>query len=204
MELFDKDGNKVEAFSQEDLDARIAEATQKAKDDFGTDITAKLESFQAELDKRDAKIKELEESEMSEGQKQRLKKKAEEAGEKLSEMEERMMEKFSSLETQLNQNKQSSIQSMIKEAADGDDAMAEKIIAELAFIGGEGLDDAQRVAKAVALAQASQPKPGALDGVDMGARGEGTPQGGDGESEGSKEVRKLLGISDQDAAKFNK
>jgi len=194
----DADGNEVEAFTQEELDAKLSETT-KANE------TA-LATAKAEHDKAIADLNtKLEEAGLSDAQKKRLKDDKEAAEKLLETVRAETTAKITELEGKIfGGHKSRMINAVAK-----DDETRQKVTAKVETLmkTGEYTNDEAGIAKAVADASTiitgAKPAPGLLDNISgAGDRGAGHDKGAGEESAASKEQRKLLGISDEDAKKY--
>jgi len=202
--LFDKDGNEVEAFTQEELAAKNKEAVDaylKENPDKGAD----LKKAQEELATATEKIKALEGAGGSDGQKKRLIEERDAAQAALKTMEEKFGKELGEIKATLFGGfKAKALATLSK----GDKQLADKIQLEYDGFAGEAKTEgeiAERMAKAFTLVSGSKPAPSFLDSLSNGgARGDGGHSSGAApESEASKAQRKAMGISDEDVKKFS-
>lgn len=210
--LFDKDGNEVEAFTEDELKEKQQEAIDKYKEE-NPDKASELEQAQKDLEAAKNKLKEYEEDDDEggddkggDGQKKRLKKERDEALEKVQELEKTMTEEIKNL-------KQSAIEGpkskLLNALSGGDEELKKKI--ELEYDGFAGDPEnaeavEQRLTKAYTLATGNKPTPELLDGISNGGnRGVDQNHINKGpETENSKAMRNVFGITDQDVEKYGK
>lgn len=190
MKLYDADGNEVEAFTADELKTH-----------------PEMVKLQTALTDAEKKAKEAENGGMSEGQKNRLKREAEEAQQALNTFKTDMEKKMTEF--------QNSVFSGIKTKAlntfsKGDKDASEKINLKYESLmkTGEYTNDENGITKAMAdaatLVNGSRPAPNLMNNItNAGDRGENNPAGKAKEaSEGEMALRKPLGITEEDIKKY--
>lgn len=199
--LFDSEGKEIEAFTQEELEAKNKEAVE---------AWAKEHGKEAELTVAQQKITELEEQITkgggSEGQKERLKNDKEAAEKALTELKDSMAKEISDLKTSIT----SGFRKKALDKVTTDAETRTKIEARLDSLlkTGEYPSDEDGILRAVSdaatLVTGSKPQQGFMDGMaGAGEKGNDQQHVQTGpETEASKAQRKLLGISDEDVTKF--
>lgn len=208
--LFDEQGNEVEAFTEEELKTKNQEAIDAYIKE-NPDKSDELTKANGDLEEATKKIKEFEEAGGGdEGQKKRLleeKKKAE------GTLEE-VVKNFTKQITDLKEGFVSGAkEKIITKLSGGDEELRKKI--ELEYDGySEGKDapanDVEvqdRLTKAFTLATGAAPEPNFMDGmVNAGSKGNKEDGGAGGskeeENQNSKNIRKVLDISDDDVKEF--
>lgn len=200
MKAFDLNGNEIEAFTQEELDAKQKEAVEAYAREHGKE--AELTAAQTKIAELEAQIA----TAGNPGQKERLKTEKEQAETALGELRTTMTKEISDL-------KESITSGFKKKALDRVTSDAEartKIEARVASLmkTGEYTNDEEGIMRAVSdaatLVNGAKPAPGFMDSM-SGAGDRGNPQTHaqtGPETPAAKEQRKLLGISDEDVAKY--
>lgn len=208
--LFDKDGNEVEAFTPEELEAKKKEALDEYIKN-NPSKAGEFEKLQKDLETATNKLKEMEEGGGNDdAQKKRLKdekKAAEDALKTGLEGFRKEMDEFKNNFISGHKNK------VLEKLSKGDPELKKKIEFEYDQYS-EGkkapaneIEIQERLTKAFTLATGNKPAPNFMDGAaGAGQRGEGH-NGGSGnakepESDNSKNMRKAFGITDKDVEKF--
>jgi len=192
-ELYDEEGNAVEAFTEKDMDARIEEAT-KGHDDTVADLTGKLEKEQAK-EKNFAKLRDSK----KEVDNEEVKK------------EEENKTTIEDLKTQIEDAKGAGVSkvlemqrtNVINEIADGNEELAAKIEANYKLINkpeGTAKEIAERAKDAYILSMnVSMDEIAGGDIVPPSGPGRAVgSSGGDDASADLKDMGKQFGISDAD------
>lgn len=205
--LYDKDGNEVEAFTQEELKAKQDEAIEtylKENPDKGGDLT----KLQTELADAKKKLEDFEKAgNGNDAQKQRLIQEKKDAENTLATTVAKLQKDMDDFKGGiLNGAKETALKNLTK----GDKELQAKIELRAANLTGypdtaEGV--AQKLADAFVLATGTKPAHGFMDSVtSSGGKGTGNlEKGGAGvETDGSKQIRTGLGITDQTEAKYGK
>lgn len=212
MKLFDKDGNEVEAFTQEELDEKLKEEVDKAKGENADKIEElgkKVANFET-LEKENEELKgKLEEGEGEggkgeSGQAKRLKEDKEKIAQDFKEYKEKTQEELDSLKGAVFGGAK---QKAISKFAEGDDELAKKIDFEYSQFKNEGdspEDIESKIEKAARIVNAEQSIPFFNGNIASGSdRGDlQKHKVGGQESEASKEIRKELGVTDKDVEKY--
>lgn len=209
MKFFDKDGNEVEAFTQEDLDAKTAEAVDEYKEaNPGNDD--ELKKANNELAVAQAKLKEFEDSDEGgdgknkDGQKARLIKERDDAIKERDEALKSSQDGINALNQKINGNTKNRI---VSQLAGDDEELRAKIEAEYDNFAGDPEDDVEiqeRLEKSYTLATGSKPSPEFMDGTTSphGKGDESKKVSEAGETQNSKNIRNVFGITDQDVEKY--
>ncbi len=208
--LFDKDGNEVEAFTPEELEAKKKEAIDeyvKNNPDKGTELTA----AQTALKEAQDKLKEFEEGGGDDdAQKKRLKAEKKTAEDALKTAVEGLTKQMNDMQTNFLAGHKTK---MLEKLSGGDPEKKKKIEFEFDQYN-EGkkapaneVELAERMAKAATLATGAAVTPNFMDGMSSAGQRGDSQNGGGGkvqveESENAKAQRKAFGISDEDAKKF--
>lgn len=207
--LFDKDGNEVEAFTPEELEAKKKEAL----DNYIKENPVKKDEYEklkTDLDAAQTKLKEFEAGGGDDAQKKRLKEAAENAKKALE-------EGMSGIRKEMDDFKSSFIsgykEKVLAKLSKGDPELRKKIELEYDQYN-EGKkapaneqELTERLVKATTIATGTKPAPNFMDGMNNAApRGDGK-NGGSGETkepetENSKAMRKAFGITDKEAEKY--
>ena len=197
--LYDAKGNEVEALTADEVAAQKAEleTTHQAA------LKEKEDAAAAALAEVNAK---LEEAGLSDAQKKRLKEQKEIAEVALKEMTENFGKQIKDLEARLFGGQKTKLIN----AVTGDDETRQKVSAKVETLlkSGDYANDEEGIARAVAdaatIITGARPQPGFMDNISgSGARGNVQTHGANQpETDGAKAQRKLLGISDEDAAKY--
>lgn len=200
--LFDANGNEVEAFTPEELEAKQQEALDAYLKEH-PDQSDALTKAQTDLEAATAKLKELGEKDDKDPQKQRLIKERDEALDAVEEVKTTLTKEISDLKTNIFGGAKEKILSKL---AAGDAELRKKIETEYDGFAGEAANEQQiqeRLTKAYTLAKGVPPAPNFMDSM-----GSAAPRGVDQnhgvqtqETDNSKAMRKAFGITDQDAAK---
>jgi hypothetical protein len=204
--LFDAAGNEVEAFTPEELEAKKKEALDEYLKDH-PDQSEAVKTAQQDLEVAKNKIKELEENgggDGNKGQKDRLLKERNDAENKLKELTDTFTKEISSLKETFFGGIKGKI---LDKLSGGDKNLRDKIEKEYSEFKGDATTEAQiqeRLTKAYTIAKGTAPTPGFMDGLGgAGDKGNGEHKGtGAQESENAKAQRKVLGISDDVAKKY--
>ena len=200
--LFDANGNEVEAFTEEEIEAKKQEAIDAYLKEH-PDQSEALTQAQKDLETAQNKLKELEGKDDKDPQKQRLIKERDDATAALEEVKTSLTKEINDLKTSIFGGAKEKILSKL---AGGDAELRKKIETEYDGFAGEATNEQQiqeRLTKAYTLAKGVPPAPNFMDGMGNAApRGEDQSHGVQGqETENAKAMRKVFGISDQDAAK---
>lgn len=200
--LFDENGNEIEAFTKEEFEAKKKEALEEYAMN-NPDKSGELKTAQDELLLVQAKLKELEEMGGSEGQKKRLKAEKEEALNKVSEIEKKLTGEMKALKDSIFGGRKTKVLDALSK---GDVELRKKIELEADGFRGDPVNEIeleQRLIKAATIVMGNKPQPNFMDGMSHGGtRGVDTQKQGQ-ESENSKEMRKVFGITDEQAKKFS-
>lgn len=208
---FDESGNPVEdVFTKEELETKNQEAIDNYIKE-NPDKSEELDTANKAVEEANNKIKELEEDGGGDDeQKKRLIKEKKDAENSL----EGVVKNFTK---QINDMKEGFVSGaktkMIEKLSGGDEELKKKIEHEYDFIS-EGKDspandvDVQdRLTKAFTLATGAKPEPNFMDGmVNAGGKGNNDDGGAGGnkeeENNNSKNIRKVLDISDEDVKNY--
>jgi len=209
--LFTETGEEVEAFTQEEFEAKQEEIKKEHEDALAEAEKKSQEAIDAAKAEHDAAIAELntklEETGLSDAQKKRLKEDKEEAEKRLKEVEEITGKKIKDLEDRIfGTHKDKLIKASAK-----DDETREKVKAKVETLmktgDYENTEDgiARAVSDATIVVTGAKPQPGFMDNI-TGAGERGNDQRHNasevGETTSSKVLRKNMGISDEDVQKF--
>jgi hypothetical protein len=203
--LYDVDGNEVEAFTPDELEAKKKEAVSEYLKS-NPDKSAELEKAKKDLDDATKKIEELGQN-GNDQQKARLKSEKEAAQNALKEMTDKFTLEINSLkDTFVAGTKNKVLTALTK----GDKELQEKIdlkYKSLMKTGDYTNDEAgitQALTEAATLVTGAKPTPGFMDGMasagDKGLPQKNSPKGP--ETENAKAMRSVLGISDKEAEKY--
>lgn len=200
--LFDANGNEVEAFTPEELEAKKQEAIDAYLKEH-PDQSAALTQAQKDLETAQNKLKEIEGKDDEDPQKKRLIKERDDANAALEEVKTTLTKEITDLKTNIFGSAKEKILSKL---AGGDAELRKKIETEYDGFAGEAVNEQQiqeRLTKAYTLAKGVPPAPNFMDSM-----GSAAPRGVDQnhgvqtqETDNSKAMRKAFGITDQDAAK---
>lgn len=201
-ELFDKDGNKVEAFTQEEFEAKKKDAIEEyAK--ANPDKTAELTTAQQALNEAKTKIEQFEKDGGSDEQKKRLKEGKDEAEKALSSVTEKLTKEMKDLKDSVFGGQKNK---MLEALSKGDVETRKKIELEYDSFKGEPANEVEiqeRLVKATTIVTGNKPQPNFMDGSTNGnTKGAHDGSGSAVETEASKQMRTAFGISDADATKF--
>lgn len=188
--LYDADGNEVEAFTADELKTH-----------------PEMVKLQTALTEAEKKAKEAENGGMSEGQKNRLKREAEEAQNALNTFKTDMEKKMAEFQNSMFSGIKTKALSAFSK---GDKDIGEKINLKYESLmkTGEYSNDEAGITKAMAdaatLVSGSRPAPNLLNNItSAGDRGENNPVNNKREaSESEVALRKPLGITDEDIKKY--
>lgn len=201
--LFDKEGNEVEAYTKDEIETQKTEALESYKK-ANPDTKDQFTKLQKELDDTKVLLEKAEKGGMSEGQKDRLKKAADEAEQRLKDFEKTTNDKIDSLKASIVEGPR---RKLIERLSGGNAEMKEKIELKLKSLTGyeaseEGVT--KQVVDAYTLVMGNAPKPEVLDGIgSAGGRGNGGgPEKNQPVTENSKKIQGAFGISDQEAEKY--
>lgn len=208
-ELYDSEGNAVEAFSSEEVEEKVAEATESVKQE--------VEEINSE---QEQKIAELEETLGKEQEKEKnfAALRAKKEGDEPVEGQKETQATIESLQEQIEEAKNAGVSrvvelqrsSVFKELADGDPDLEEKIAANYELINKpEGtVDEIAERARDAYIMSMEIGHEDLIDGPITPPEGPGSPVGGGGGASGvSSEVKDLgrqFGLSDADWDKYNK
>ena len=202
--FFDEQGNEVEAYTEEELEAKKKEALDEyAKQN--PDKAEELEKAQKDLEDAQKKLKEYEETGGGDDhQKQRLKDKAKTAEQALEEVRENFTKEIKELKEGFLSGHRTRI---LDRLSGGDEEVKKKIEFEADQFVGDVKNEVeleQRLTKAATIVNAQTPIPNFTDNLSgAGSRGDKqTHEVSTQESENSKTMRKALGITDEDAEKY--
>lgn len=202
--FFDADGKEVEGFTAEEFETKKGEAI--------AEYTKSNPSKATELADAQKKITDLEEKIKTgggnEGQKERLKEAKEAAEAALKDLKTTFEGEIKGLKDQISGTIKAKRGQMV-DAVSGKDADKKAKIdlkVDALMKTGEYTNDEAGIAKAVAdaatLVNGNRPSPQLLDGITGGgARGEGNHNAAAQETEAQKQMRKNLGITDEDVKK---
>lgn len=185
--FLNESGEEIEAFTPEEVEAKINEAKSGYIPATEVEtIKTQLNSLQIEKQELEDKLKEAVKSDDKNGESV------------INKMKEELDNKISAIQESIINNEK---QSIISKIAGGDKELEKKI--ELEFENINGKDITERVIKAYKIVS-DKPVPGILDGViNFGGKGSNpTRLGKDEESDNSKAIRSILGISDEDVKKY--
>lgn len=200
--LYDENGNEVVAFTQEEFEAKKKEAVEEYAQN-NPDKSGDLKTAQDELLLAQAKLKELEDMGGNEGQKRRLKQEKEDASAKLIEVEKRLAGEMKALKDSVFGGRKIKILDALSK---GDVELRKKIELEADGFKGEATNEIeleQRLMKAATIVIGNKPQPNFMDGMsDGGKRGVDIKMQGQ-ESDNAKEMRKVFGITDEQAKKYS-
>lgn len=197
--LFDAEGKEIEALTPEEFEAKKAEIVKEA--------TSGFEAKNAETQKQIEDLtKKLEEAGLSDAQKKRLKEDKEAAEVLLKQVREESDKKIDELRTQIFGGQRTKLVNGLAK----DDETRQKINAKVEVLmkTGEYANDEEGIRRAVTdaatIITGARPAPGFMDGISgAGDRGDGHSGKSNGvETDGSKALRKAMGISDEEAKKF--
>lgn len=208
--LFDKDGNEVEAYTPEELEAKKKEAIDEHIKN-NPDKKDEYEKLKTDLDAANVKLKAFEDAGGNDDAQKRRLKEAKETAEKA------LAETVSGFRKEMDEFKNNFISGhktkVLDKLSKGDPELRKKIEFEFDQYS-EGkkspaneAEVTERLTKAFTLATGNKPTPNFMDGVsNAGGRGEGN-NGGSGkpqeaETDNSKAMRKVFGITDKDVEKF--
>lgn len=203
--LFDAEGNEVEAFTPEELEAKQKEAVDKYIAE-NPSKNEEYESAKKELDDAKKKLEEYEKNnEGNDEQKKRLKNEKKEAEDAVKNLQENFKKEISELKEGIMKGHR---EKMLDTLSNGDPELRKKIEYEYdEYSKGKDtpvdeIEVKDRMAKAATLAMGQAPTPGLLDGISSaGQKGEesyGGAKNQEPETENSKAIRKVLGITDKD------
>lgn len=203
QKLFDADGNEIEAFTAEEVEASKKEALDAYMAEH-PDQTEALTKLQADLAQANSDLEKATGAGMSEQQKQRLLEAKKEAEKKLTEFQETTMTQIKTLTDMVIGGPR---KAMLEKLSGGNKELREKIEFAEKELAGEAKTPEEAVArltKAYTLATGAAPRPGVLDNM-AGTPGRGDHQThtvGEVESDNSKAIRKNLGIPDAAVKEF--
>lgn len=202
IEYLDEDGNKLEGFTQEELD----EAREEAKEEITTEHEESKQELESQIEEQKKLVEEKEEELSKAANKdtnfKKLRDSKNEAEKKLTDLESKIDEKLQGIESKIND---SGMERMFNEAAKGDKDLAEKVKVAYNSFKGEPKDAKEveeRLSNAVTLAGGNTAvNPLNAPGVGAGA---GSPPGGQliskGKiSESAKDILPKLGITEEEA-----
>lgn len=210
-ELFDAEGNPVEAFTEEEVSEKIEKAKEEAKTELETEKTEALDALKEEHTKTEeelqGKIVELEEEMEKVGKKdynwERLRKSKEELETSLKKEREETDKKIEAVRTEIRGSK---VDNTIRELVGTDQELFDKVKYHFGLFGGESKDEDEfkkRIDNAYLLATGEKPKSPLFTGVARTGGGKPplTPTGEGKITEGGREVAKKMGITDEELKK---
>lgn len=201
--LLDKDGNEVEAFTEEELKEKQKEAIAEYVKS-NPDKSAEFKKLQDDLAEA---TKKLDEGGMNDGQKERLKKAKEDAEAKLAENVTTLTKEISDLkENFVGGIKNKALDALSKKDPDVRAKIDLKYVS-LMKTGDYKNDEAgitQALTEAATLVTGNKPAPNFMDNISgAGIRGDNQNNKGDvQETENSKNMRTVFGIKDADVKKY--
>lgn len=201
--FYNEKGEEVEGFTKEELEAKTKELIKEFAQN-NPDKSEDLQKAQDELLAANTKLKDLEEMGGNEGQKRRLKAEKDEAQTKLAEVEKKLTGDMKALkESIFGERKTKVLDALTK----GDVELRKKIELEADGFKGEPANEIemeQRLVKAATIVTGNKPQPNFMDGMSHGGtRGVDDKRGVIQESDNAKEMRKVFGITDEQAKKFS-
>lgn len=201
--FYNEKGEEVEGYTKDELEARTKESIEEFAQN-NPDKSADLQKAQDELLAANAKFKELEEMGGSEGQKKRLKAEKDEAQNKLAEVEKKLTGEMKALKDSIFGGRKTKVLDALTK---GDVELRKKIELEADSFKGEPANEIeleQRLVKAATIVMGNKPQPNFMDGMSHGGtRGVDDKRGVTQESDNAKEMRKVFGITDEQAKKFS-
>jgi len=200
--LFNEEGQEIDAFTKEEFEAKTKEALEEYAIN-NPDKSGELKTAQDELLLAQAKLKELEEMGGSEGQKRRLKAEKEEALGKVSEIEKKLTGEMKALKDSIFGGRKTKVLDALSK---GDVELRKKIELEADGFKGDPANEIeleQRLIKAATIVTGNKPTPNFMDGMSHGGTRGVDTKIQDNESENSKEMRKVFGITDEQVKKFS-
>lgn len=200
--LFDADGKEVEAFTPEELEVKKKEALDEYLKEH-PDQSAEMQTAKTALEEAQKKLKDLEGSGNDE-QKKRLIAERDEAEKKLKETTEGLVTEMKNLKDSFFGSAKEKI---IKKLAGDDVELRKKIELEYDGFAGEAKNETEiqeRLTKAYTIVNGTAPAPNFMEGMGhAGKRGvDQNHNSAQPESENSKNMRKALGISDEQVKKY--
>lgn len=208
--LFDANGNEVEAYTEDELKAKQDEAVQNYLKE-NPDKSDELKTAQDALAVANNKLKEFEEgkgggeeTEDQKKQKERLKTERDEALAAVEEVTKTLTKEISDLKTNFIGGNKSKVLSKL---AGGDAELLKKLETEYDGFAGEANTEEEivaRASKAFTIVKGTAPAPNFMDGMSNGTdRGVDQQHGtATQETDNAKNMRKVFGITDQDAEKY--
>ncbi len=202
--LFDEQGNEVEAFTQEELEAKQQEAVDKYASE-NPSKNDELETAKSELEEANKKLKEYGEANGGDDdQKKRLKEKAKTAEEKLDDVTTKFTQELKDLKEGILSGHKTKI---LERLSGGDKEIEEKIKFEAEKYSGDPANEIeleQRLTNAATIVNLATPIPNFTDNL-SGAGNRGDKQAHEinkPENDNSKAMRNVLGITDEDVQKY--
>lgn len=211
-QLFDEKGNLVEAFTQEELDQKITEGTEKIIEETNATRQEEIDGLQKKLDKAEEEKKALEEKTSKIDDKSLNFKNLREKTEQKDKLIEDLTKKIETLETGVNQKidlitgsfEKQKISNLILQLAGGNKELADKIEVSYNRFSGKPKDEAELKAMlqdAYILATGDVKKSFLSGGVISASGGTSKKEGETKISEDVIGVAKKLGATDQDLKK---
>lgn len=203
--LFDQDGNEVEAFTKDELEAqKKAALDQYLKDN--PDKSGEFTKLQTQVTDLTTKLAEAEKNGMNEHQKNRLKADKEAAEAAVKDLKENFTRQITELKDTFFGSTKAKI---VKALTKGDKDLTDKLELKAKSLTGypdteEGI--AQKYQDAFILATGNKPAPNFMDNMG-GAGDKGNSQQHNSatpETDNSKAMRAAFGITDKDAEKYKK
>lgn len=206
-ELYDISGEPVEgALTKEEVDAKIAEATDGIKTELEQAASGKILDLQSQLEEaisdRDTKAADLTKLQSKDFNFGRLRESKEEAEKRVNDVKTELLKEIGGLKTAIAER---TIKDIALEKVGGNKEMADKVVFHYKTFGGEPKDDKEkeeRLDKAILLAGGS--KSVGLPAGSLSSGGGYTPSAPAGQgklSEGGVEVAKKMGITDEELKK---
>lgn len=201
---FDEQGNEVEAFTEDEMTTKNKEAIDEYIEK-NPDKSEELENAKKELEEAQGKLKEAEDGDGDDGQKKRLKEAAISAKGELDVITEKFSKEMKELKDGILSGHKITL---LEKLSGGDKEIEKKIEFEADKYSGDPANEielAERLKNAATIVNAEKPIPGFIDGLlGSGERGDIQKHKVDGpESPNSKEMRGVLGISDEDVKEFS-
>ena len=219
--FYDKDGNEVKGFTEEEFKLKEEELEKKGKDFIvnyikeNPDKGDELDKTNKALDEANRKIEEFEEgvrggSDADRKQKDRLIEEKNKAKQERDEVTESFTKQINDLKDNLVSGAK---EKMLKKLSGGDDELRKKIEFEYddyskgKELPSNDIEVQERLTKAFVLAAEKPVEPSIMDGITgAGAKGDlnngGLGKSTEPETSNSKGMRNVLGISDADVEKY--
>lgn len=222
MKIKDGEGKEIEVFTGEEVEAKVKEAETKASTDAveaykkdHPDQSEAIEGLKTQLTEAQQAVKAAEEKleaaqsgggddDDKDGQVKRLETEVQDAKKKLTEATDALTRKVDGIqETAIGDIKSDALKALTgddeelrKKVLFHYDRFAEKPTSKEKIVA--------QMAEAYTLATGNKPTPGMLDGrSSAGGKGDGPDrQGPDNETDNSKEIRKALGVTDEQRKKY--